>query len=197
MNNNFTPDGSGYDTHLPILQFIHNTIGTRYVFEYGTGAHSTGFFNSIGAVSVSCEMQDENWFNEMYAKFGETTDAVILKRIGEHAAIGEFYKQLELMPFKKYGIDLVFVDGHGSTRPECVLAALGKADTIVYHDSENEWYGWKERVYLSGRPELAEYDVFQFEQWHPQTTVLTRNVELSQALKALPHYTINTVPAVK
>lgn len=142
-------------------------------------------------------MQDENWFNQISATYEGNTHTCVLLRLGEHGAIGEFHKQLESMPFKEKCIDLVFVDGHGSTRPECILSALGKVDTIVYHDSENEWYGWKERVYLSGRPELAEYDVFQFEQWHPQTTVLTRNVELAQVIKSMNHYTITTIPEIK
>lgn len=165
-------DGSGYDSHLPVLHFINDTIGIRKVFEFGCGIHSTGFFSSVGAEFLSVEMQDEDWFNKIGAMFGN-----VCYMPGGTDAIQSFINANEFY-------DLVFVDGHGETRPECIIAALDRADTIVWHDSENGWYGW-DRVWKTKHPALIEYEYFEVQKWHPNTAILTRNTHLAAELKKL------------
>jgi hypothetical protein len=183
MNTHINLDGSGYDSHLPVLHFINDTIGIRKVFEYGCGEHSTGFFASIKANVIAYEMQDENWFKKMSENFRFEENIHINYLPGATDAIKKFDTYNTIF-------DLVFVDGYGETRPWCIIAALDNAaDTIVWHDSENGWYGW-DRVWKSKHPALVEYEYFEIKKWHPNTAILTRNVHLAAELKKLQSHEV-------
>jgi hypothetical protein len=63
--------------------------------------------------------------------------------------------------------DLIFVDGHGDSRPECLMWAKNRTDLIIAHDTEHPYYGW-ERADMSGFTKTV-YDALS-----PTTTVWER-----------------------
>lgn len=124
-------------THLPILAELFASHQIKTVLEFGCGLFSTNAFISNGCKVTSIEMQNQSW----YARVKEEIPGVDLR-----LALGpdEWHKEpLEA----RY--DLIFVDGHGDSRPECLEWAKDHTDLIVAHDTEHPYYGW-DRADMSG-----------------------------------------------
>ena len=63
--------------------------------------------------------------------------------------------------------DMIFVDGHGDSRPECLEWAKDHADLIVAHDTEHPYYGWE-------RADMSGFKVTVHNELSPWTTVWER-----------------------
>ena len=74
---------------------------------------------------------------------------------------------------------IIFVDGHGSNRWECINEAFGKTDIIVTHDTETPGYKWN----LVNKPEdYVWIDVIEYNPW---TSVLTRDKNIVHCCKKI------------
>jgi protein-L-isoaspartate O-methyltransferase len=124
-------------THLPVLESLLSDGTVKKVLEFGCGLFSTKAFADAGCNVTAIEMQHEEW----YRRVREALPSVEL-----HLALG---------PTAWSGVpldgryDLIFVDGHGDSRPECLMWAKDHADLIVAHDTEHPYYGW-DRADMSG-----------------------------------------------
>ena len=142
-------------THLPILHDLLKYGGIKTVLEFGCGVYSTSTFISAGCELTSVEMQSEKWY-ELVKQMHPQADIRL--------ALGPFaWQSLEYKP--RY--DMIFVDGHGDSRPDCMEWAKARTDIIVAHDTEHPYYQW-DRANMSGfRKEV--YDAII-----PHTTLWTR-----------------------
>lgn len=127
-----------YATHLPVLEKVFEYSKPNRIFEYGMGLYSTKLLlekaGKKGMVT-SVEMQSLEWYKQCCNHFSED------KRWTSICDIGPYYRM-------GLPADLIFVDGHGDSRPECVTAAgIMKCPIIIAHDTEAVTYGW-ERVNL-------------------------------------------------
>lgn len=127
---------NAYATHLPVLKKVFGYKKYSDVAEYGMGLYSTLFFIENCERIQSLEMQSAEWYNKIISEFGNKKNWI-------HAYSPSPDSRLR----KK--LDLVFVDGHGDSRPECVNAAIElNIEVIIAHDTEEKGYGW-ERIKLT------------------------------------------------
>lgn len=115
-------------THLPILRSLLSGGKIKKVLEFGCGHFSTRTFLEAGCELTSIEMQNESWFNEM--KEGHPDIRLCL---------GPFDWRKEALADR---YDLIFVDGHGDSRWDCLIWAKDHTDLIVAHDTEHPYYCW-------------------------------------------------------
>ncbi len=150
------------DTHLPILTELFKMKDVQTVLEYGMGYGSTPFFFDKCKTVVSVEMQNEEWFHKISSSF-------IKKGFTPLLSIGPFsYRDLPVDALEER-YDLIFVDGHGSSRWDVINDSFGKTDIIVAHDTQEKGYSW-DRVLL---PEGWEWiDIRDYSVW---TSVITRD----------------------
>lgn len=139
-------------THLPILKQLFKNHKIFKVLEFGCGDFSTGLFYNSGCSLTSVEMQHKEWYDRILGKF---------PGIDLRLALGPLTWENEPLD-KRY--DLIFVDGHGDSRPECMMWAKDHTDLIVAHDTEHPYYGW-ERADMTGFKKTVHDDI------HPSTTV--------------------------
>ena len=142
-------------THLPVLEKLFNTHNILRVLEFGCGDYSTGFFHQEGCDLTSIEMQHPKWHDKIADKF---------PGMDLRLALGP--TAWRLLPLNEW-YDLIFVDGHGDSRPECIEWAKGHTDLIVAHDTEHPYYGW-ERADMSGFIKVVHDELL------PSTTVWER-----------------------
>ncbi len=150
-------------THLPILREILATGKVKKVLEFGCGLFSTKQFVDAGCEVTAIEMQNEDWYRRV-------KDA--LPSVNLHLCLGPMaWKELPLDD--RY--DLIFVDGHGDSRPDCMMWAKDHTDLIVAHDTEHPYYQW-ERADMSGFVKKVHDGL------SPTTTTWTRNSKISLIL---------------
>ena len=154
-----------YCTHLPILEFVIDTMKPIKVFEYGTGLYSTKLFSEKIENTISVEMQDESWFHQIKNSDFIHAGVNLYCMLGKDHAI-DFFKSLEMK------FDFVFVDGHGGSRWKCINEAFGKSDVIIAHDTETISYNW----HCVNKPD--EYTWLDIKKYNPWTSVITNNKDL-------------------
>lgn len=142
-------------THLPILSNMLAKHGFKRVLEFGCGLFSTKFFIEHGCELTSVEMQNEDWMRKVHDVF---PGADIRLALGPDA-----WRGLDL----DGRFDLIFVDGHGDSRPECMEWAKEHTDLIVAHDTEHPYYGWD-------RADMAGFIKTEYKDMPPWTTVWER-----------------------
>jgi hypothetical protein len=129
-------DGNGgVRSHLPALRWVFSKQKINTVFEFGCGNHSTDLFVTTCNKVESYEMQSEQWYKDILAKYKEKSNFILKFMLGPDLAIEHLKQQTA-----KY--DLIFVDGHGETRWKAVNIAFDKTDLIVVHDTEEGGYQW-------------------------------------------------------
>lgn len=159
-----------FSTHLSLLTKIFKIVPVKTALEFGTGNYSTRFLldNTVEAVT-SIEMQSQHWFDTVSQKFGSNPKWKGILSLGPSAVFDLQYEP---------SYDFILVDGHGSSRPECVNFSAKLSDIIVAHDTEAiSVYGW-------GRVNLPELGYFSFtdRRQEPWTTVWTKNEKLIKKL---------------
>lgn len=157
-----------YQTHLEILQFVLDQIDCHSAFEYGPGIYSTPLLAQRFRSVTTIEMQDEKWYEDMM-KSPLGLHVKVLYLPGPNRAI-EYFQRLNSQ------FSLVFVDGHGGSRWECINAAFNHTDTIIAHDTEAPGYNW-DRV---KKPD--DYVWLDIKKYTPWTSVITRDDKLIKAL---------------
>jgi hypothetical protein len=158
-----------FSTHLNLMGKIFEFKDIKTSLEFGMGNFSTQFLiNNTKDKVTSIEMQFQNWFDEINTKFSQNDKWKGILSIGSHNVFDLKYE-------KKY--DLVLVDGHVETRPECVNFSSSFCDTIVAHDTEAEnVYGWS-------RVNLSEFYTFEDRSNRPWTKVWSKDKSLIEFLK--------------
>jgi predicted O-methyltransferase YrrM len=142
-------------THLPILNRLLAERKIKDVLEFGCGLFSTKCFVDHGCNVTSIEMQHEEWASKVKAE---------LPSVNLILSLGPFeWEEIDLKP--RY--DLIFVDGHRDSRPECMEWAKDKTDLIVAHDTEHPYYGWD-------RADMSGFSVVTYKDFPTWTTVWER-----------------------
>ena len=157
-----------YGTHLPILQTISNVISCDSVFEFGMGNFSTKLFAERYKNVIAVEMQEESWYEEVKKGVKSWRSGVDQSHVELLCGIGT-KPALDILDSKKGRYSLIFVDGHGGNRWECINKSFGRSDIIVTHDTETAGYNW----YLVQKPE--DYVWVDIKDYDPWTSVLTNN----------------------
>lgn len=163
-----------YATHMPMLEALvefKKKLGN--VVEFGMGNYSTKFLLQHSEHLVSFEMQSSDWYQAMLRNVFESKCSKCKIKWTPIWSLNDLhcYKLANQM-FQE--VDLVFVDGHQDTRPECANQFMNKAETIIMHDTEYD-YGWK-------RLKIEGYYSFDFKKFSNWTTVLTKNQEFHKYL---------------
>jgi predicted O-methyltransferase YrrM len=100
-------------------------------------------------------MQNEEWMRTVHIHY---PDADIRLALGPDE-------------WRKLGIDgkydLIFVDGHGDSRPECMEWAKNHTDLIIAHDTEHPYYCWD-------RADMSGFKKTEYKEMSPWTTVWER-----------------------
>jgi hypothetical protein len=164
-------DGSGYGSHLEILELVLMLCNPKRVLEFGMGKFSTPLLLDKDREVVSVEMQDKRWYEEML-KFCTNNDITknwfpmnCVTVDGNSDAINFFLVKVK--------IDFAFVDGHGLTRPECVNKCIeAGVPVIMAHDTETNWYRW-DRIKM-----VPPYRRFKYSVKRPNTDIFTTSKEL-------------------
>lgn len=157
-----------YATHIPILNIVKDFTDRNTVFEYGMGEYSTKLFAENFNQVISVEMQEQSWFEKMSQQKPSNVD--LLCMIGDKPAV-DYFDSLNS------SFSLIFVDGHGGNRWECINHAFGHSDIIVTHDTEAPGYKWN----LIQLP--SNYRWIDVKSFTPWTSVLTTNEKLIEKLR--------------
>ena len=143
-------------THLPVFEKLFKEHLIVDVLEFGCGLFSTKKFYDMGCNVTSIEMQHQEWAENIHRE---------LPAVDVRLALGaQAWREVDLKP--RY--DLIFVDGHGDSRPDCLMWAKERADLIVAHDTEHPYYKWE-------RADMSGFDVQVFKALRPWTTVWRRS----------------------
>ena len=148
-----------YGSHIPTFDRIFAKNDIKTVLEFGGGDHSTPYFIEKGCTVHSIEMQSEEWYNHIIER---NPTAIVELCLGK-----DDWKNLFDGSFNDH-YDLIFVDGHLDSRPECANWAKDHTDIIVLHDTEAHCYGWN-------RLQLNDWHKFEDTDNHPQTQAYGRN----------------------
>lgn len=162
-----------YTNHIHLFSKLFEYKKFNSVFEYGCGLGSTPFFLDNCNRVVAVEMQDEIWYNKVIDKLKHKYG----DKLELHCKIGaenfNFIKRTDV------NFDLIFVDGHGGSRPECINICFDLGyEYIVTHDTEDKVYpyGW-ERINVPNG--YYRYDFKEYRNW---TTLFTKDVNLYNLL---------------
>jgi|688.fasta_scaffold03496_15 hypothetical protein len=166
---------NGYSNHLVLIDALFKNVkkgAIKHIFEYGCGFGSTAYFLQKSKSVIALEMQSDGWFwrvrNDLKPIYPHLEIHLALERCHWNF-LGKFNQNF----------DLVFVDGHGDTRPECINYAMGKGvPYIVSHDTEEKGYGW-ERVI--NNQEYHKLTMRDFNNW---TTLWTTDTQVFGKLKS-------------
>lgn len=161
-----------YGTHIPVLNEIFQFLEINNVLEFGMGNNSTPLLiKSCKGHVTSVEMQQQEWYETVVEQNLSNDDKwTPILALGSH----EILSNTDVVN-KHY--DLVFVDGHGDSRPECINHFFGKTDIIVAHDVETPSYRWE----LVNTP--PEYVMYYYGKENPATAVYSNNHQLIEYLK--------------
>ena len=156
-----------YATHLSFLEIIFKHTGKlNNIFEYGCGYNSTPYLIKNCNKLISIEMQSEEWFEKI--KILPSSDVRLMLGYQNYDYITKIGEKF----------DMVFVDGHGSTRPECINESIKlKIPYIVAHDTEEASYGWN-RVYDS-----TDYKQYNYKKYKNWTTLWTTDQSFYDSVK--------------
>ena len=147
-----------YATHLYVLESIFNTSQIKSVFQFGSGLSSTPLFVKAAQYVHAIQMQDESWFNVVQSQLSKYPHFNFKCQLGPFSAINSL-RQIEGT------FDLIFVDGHGDSRPQAIMQAFKHTKLIVTHDTQNPGYGWDRIIMPDG---WVRYDDIKY---NPKTTM--------------------------
>jgi predicted O-methyltransferase YrrM len=162
-----------YSTHLPILEKIAKIKKLKKVLEFGPGQYSTTFFVDHCKEVMCIEQQNHAVANILYDKYDDEDHKGVVIDYMPGAGRGPAWLRQH-----KGRFDLIFVDGHGRSRPLCINEAFNHTDIIVAHDTEDLRYSWENVDMPKGWKKI------EFTKLTPATTVWTKDPELIKKLKA-------------
>ncbi len=150
-----------YSTHIPVFEKLFAVKNFPRILEFGLGFGSTPFLLQNCEHLTSVEMQSKDWYEKVYQSLKDNS------KWEAHLAVGP--NEFEKLGISDLGYDLVFVDGHGDSRPEVINRFFGKCSTIVTHDYETPSYRW----HLIQKPK--DYFEFVYSGIVPYTAVFTND----------------------
>lgn len=144
-------------THLPVLEQLFHNHPIKTVLEFGCGLFSTKLFVEHGCYVTSFEMQSVTWYHNVKKD---------LPSVNLILALGKD-KWESFIPALEDRYDLIFVDGHKDSRPDCMMWAKDHTDLIVAHDTEHSYYQWE-------RADMTGFKATLHDELTPTTTVWER-----------------------
>lgn len=150
-------------SHIPTLETLMALGSIKTALEFGSGLSSTGIFLSGGVQLTSIEMcEQREWYDKVKKEFSNYESFNYVYLPGADA-------------FKNWNgyadrYDLVFVDGHGSSRHAQINFALDKTNLIIAHDTQNKDYEWNRVV-------LPDNWIWIDLKWNPEWTSIIRKVQ--------------------
>ncbi|UCC20630.1 MAG: hypothetical protein JSV62_04900 [Promethearchaeota archaeon] len=150
-----------YTTHLPVFEKLFKQKSYSKILEFGLGFGSTPYLLKNCDSLTSIEMQSEDWYYKVYESLKNE------KKWRSYVNIGPFDFMNNKVINESY--DLVFVDGHGDSRPEVINYFFDKCDTILTHDFETAGYRW----HLINQP--SKYIRIVYDKLNPHTAIFTKN----------------------
>ena len=169
---------NGIASHYPVLSELINKFNIKHVMEFGSGFFSTGLFTEKCDSVIAMEMQNNEWYDKVSDRYKDKIDSGVLDIhcIIEDSGVPaiEYFKNE--FPDRKY--DMVFVDGAGGSRHNCVEYAKELTDIIVCHDTETPEYGWG-KIDKTG---WVWIDIKVFNSW---TSVMTNRQDVVDFVNAL------------
>jgi predicted O-methyltransferase YrrM len=157
-----------YSTHTPVLNAIIQSQNIDSVFEFGCGMYSTLLFQKHCKKVIAIEMQSLEWYEKIKPIVED--NVALLYNPGPLDAINTFEKIQQ-------NFDLIFVDGHGDSRWQCINAGFKKTNIIVTHDVETASYNW----HLVDMP--PEWSYYEYNKLYPHTGVYYKNKSLLTVLE--------------
>lgn len=145
-------------THLPVLERLLSERRIADVLEFGCGLFSTRLFHERGCCVTSIEMQHAEWAERVRHA---------LPGADVRLALGP-QTWMSLVESLKPRYDMIFVDGHGDSRPDCLMWAKDRTDLIVAHDTEHPYYQWE-------RADMGGFTATVHKEDPPWTTVWQRD----------------------
>ena len=156
-----------YSTHIPVFEKLFATKKFSRILEFGLGFGSTPFLLEHCDHLTSIEMQSKEWYEKVHLELKNNP------KWESHMAIGPY--EFQRLGLAEESYDLVFVDGHGDSRPEIINRFFGKCNTIITHDFETESYRW----YLIQQPQ--EYARYVYTNLNPYTALFTKDQDVRGA----------------
>lgn len=153
-----------YSTHIPIFEKLFQLKKYSKILELGLGFGSTPFLLKNCDTLTSVEMQSKEWYEKVFEALKSES------KWNPQLALGPFAFQDLSAINEKY--DLVFVDGHGDSRPEAINYFFDKCDTIVTHDFETSSYRW----HLIQKPH--HYEMIVYDSLNPFTAIFTKDPDV-------------------
>ena len=124
-------------THMPVLEQVVAQYKPQSVLEFGMGLHSTTLFVASCPRVVSVEMNSLEWYDRTRSEVGGANNW------NPHLFMGPVRWMADLPRAEpKQWYDLVFVDGHGSSRHAQILYGLAVSKLVVCHDTQEPSYHW-------------------------------------------------------
>jgi predicted O-methyltransferase YrrM len=175
---------NGYSNHLVLIDKVFEYQSFKgqpieTVFEYGCGFGSTKYFCENAKQVVAVEMQSKEWFVKV-TSLSEAHDN--LELVWRYGMEGVFEilepKHVSFSKNLTGRFDMVFVDGHGDTRPECInlVGSRNLSDIIISHDTEEKGYRWNIVDLPHG------YHSYTMKKFNNFTTIWTKDLELIEYL---------------
>jgi hypothetical protein len=158
-----------YSTHIPVLEQTLDYLNPVTVVEFGPGNYSTALFADACQNVLTIEMQSNEWYESIVNRYKGRDSVSIVKSLSPIDFVYLDYPE---------NIDMVFVDGHGSSRPAVINFFADRAATIIAHDTEQPTYGW-DKVRLP-----TAYHCYTCKKFSTFTTVYTKDRGLIEHLQA-------------
>lgn len=153
----------GYSTHIPVLEATIEYAKPKTIVEFGPGNYSTALFADTANNLMTVEMQSDGWYDCIANRYNNRSNVNVIKSLSPLDFVYLTY------PDK---IDLVFVDGHGDSRPAVINFFADRANTIITHDTEEPGYKW----HLVKLPD--SYKSYVCKKYNVYTTIYTKDKKL-------------------
>lgn len=159
-------------TSLVLEALVARGTTIDLIIEFGTCLFSTVLFSRYAKKTVSYEMQDAAWYEKM--KSQNLPNVKLVLSLGPYGAIEAF----EGLTFCVGVPTVVFVDGHGESRDECIRKAMTVgAPYIIVHDTEQVCYKYQDVVVL------PTYQWIDVADQYPWTALLTSDPSMVSLLQ--------------
>ncbi len=157
----------GYATHLPILDFLLDTLQPKRVLEWGMGFYSTPLLiEKTKDTVLSIETVSSEWLEKILEKYSSHKNFV-----------GRMSNALEALPsVEKLEWDLIFNDGDSFSRHIIAQMAQYWNTVVVSHDTQEKQYFYQ-AIYL--REGWVWMDIMDYSVW---TSVLCNRPKLLELL---------------
>ena len=169
---------SGYSTHIPILAKCISIFGGN-VLEFGTGMGSSPLLCTMIDGELCSFESNIEWYTKMKEGIHENSCSCNLWTKPNHSLHyvkpTDWDSIYDIVDWKK-NWSIAFIDhAPAERRVVDIIKLKNLVDVIIYHDSEEPGYGWRN---LDGHFN----SVYVFDMFPCQTTVLSNKYNLKEIL---------------